>query len=300
MARRAWVYTINNPTEEEVNSILIGESLPSGFRYRVNGLEIGESGTMHLQGYCELTKPMRMPQVKRLICPGRPDQVHVEPRMGTREQAREYIADDGKDGSLGWVECGSWESGGSGARSDLLACKDLIDNGASTVEICEEYFPTWVHNYRALEYYTTLKRRQSVPQWRQLSVHVLYGTAGSGKTRAAVAASESYYLMGQPPSDTLWFDFYNGEDTLILDDFSGWIPLALLLRLLDGYPVRLPTKGGHTVAAWTKVIITANLPPHSWYNPDVMQRHPGALSRRITSITKYTMAGPCLVFWGME
>lgn len=45
------------------------------------------TGRLHLQGYFEFSKPMRMSAVKRAIGDAA---AHVEPRNGSREEARDY------------------------------------------------------------------------------------------------------------------------------------------------------------------------------------------------------------------
>lgn len=283
-----------------VGSDLTSDVLSHDIRYLVIGMEEGEEGTPHLQIYVELTKTMRMRQVQRILSPWRPTQLHLEPRRGTRVQAREYIASETKDTSLGWVEWGEWREVSQGRRTDLETCKEMVDRGATMVEIAEECFTTWVYSYKALQTYQTLNLQRSIPTWRNLAVKVYWGQTGSGKTRAACAASTSVWLMEQPSNGGIWFDGYESQKVWILDDFTGWIPLALLLRLLDGYPMRLPVKGGHTYAAWDTVIITSNIPPHKWYAPDVEARHPGALARRINKIYEFKEDRVELQPWGWE
>ena len=54
----------------------------------------------------------------------------------------------------------------------------------------------------------------------------LYGPTGTGKTYAAInliANRRDYYIAECPSSrgSKLWFDGYEGQKTLVLDDFSG-------------------------------------------------------------------------------
>lgn len=288
--QRSWVWTLNNPSEEEADRLFLSlsdaTSLCDQFRYIVVGMEVGgETDTMHLQGFVELTAPMRMRAVQSALAPDRPQQVHMEPRRGTREQARNYIANDDKEGSMGWVEAGEWRQGGQGTRSDLLACKALLDNGSSMLDVAEEHFEPWCRHHQAFARYLFLKNQQASPQWRILTTTILWGATGSGKSRAAYAHPDSKFVITQPESNGgIWWDGYSGEKVLIIDEFTGWISLTKLLSILDGYPLRLPTKGGHTWAQWTEVILTSNLCPMDWYKRETMDRHPGALERRVTYV----------------
>lgn len=295
LTHRSYVWTLNNPTENDVERLVVSlsESLEAmdGVRYIVCGLEEApETGMMHLQGYSELSRPMRLRHFQQVMLTEDSQRLHVEPRRGSRDEARTYITDEEKPSSHGWVEAGTWSGGGQGARGDLSECQLMLDSGASMVEIASEHFGTWCRNYRSFQIYATLKQHSSTPAWRQISVKVFFGTSGAGKTRAAFAASNSAFLLGQNDTGGLWYDLYNGEELLILDDFTGWMPLATLLRVLDGYPLRLPTKGSHCIAQWTKVILTSNMPPHLWYNPETMMKHPGALERRVSEIWKYHLS----------
>lgn len=64
-------------------------------RYHVYQLELTEDEKIHAQGYSEFYAPMRMKRVKGHLegadfVDGPKGDVHVEPRRGTREQARHY------------------------------------------------------------------------------------------------------------------------------------------------------------------------------------------------------------------
>lgn len=57
-----------------------------------------------------------------------------------------------------------------------------------------------------------------------------------------------------------------------------------MLMYLDGYPTRLPIKGGHTYAKWTDVTIISNENPQTWYRGcDQLKRN--AFARRIGCVT---------------
>ena len=81
----------------------------------------------------------------------------------------------------------------------------------------------------------------------------------------------------------LWFDGYNGDKTLLLDELRGNIKLSYLLQILDPYPLKVEVKGGTVNAEWDRVFITTNTPPEKWY-PRVSAEDPRtfeALLRRI-------------------
>jgi len=65
-AAKNWAFTINNYTDDTVellsNLVVCGKC-----SYVVFGLEVGEEGTPHIQGYLQLPKRLRFGQVKSLI-----------------------------------------------------------------------------------------------------------------------------------------------------------------------------------------------------------------------------------------
>lgn len=82
---RAWCFTINNYTPEEVSRL---ESVKCV--RMVVGVEQGESGTPHLQGYCRFPEHQRFSWWKNQF-----PRAHVEVRRGNEEEAVNYCRKDG-------------------------------------------------------------------------------------------------------------------------------------------------------------------------------------------------------------
>lgn len=81
---------------------------------------------------------------------------------------------------------------------------------------------------------------------------------------------------------------------MVLDDFQGSLPHSLLLRLFDRYPLPLQTKGSHTNMEATRLVLTSNYLPRTWY-PNLYQKYPhclGALHRRIDELIIARVEGP--------
>lgn len=236
----------------------------------------------HIQGYCEFSSPIRLVRIKELL--GDPA-VHVEQRKGSRDQARDYCR---KEESR--ID-GPWEYGdfgkGQGNRSDLDALRDtmLVDPKLSTV--LDEHFGMFVKYTRGIQAASFLLRKRATKDFRTLDVHVYWGEAGTGKTRSAVERNEDYYILDKS-GDTIWFDGYDGESHLIIDDFYGWIPFGALLRILDGYQYKCSIKGGFVYAAWTTVTITSNRSVDEWYpNARLNDAQRNALARRINEFRHF-------------
>ncbi len=235
----------------------------------------------HQQGFAVFTRSVRRSTVSTLLgCCG----LHLEPRYGSGAQARDYaLKDETRSPGGRRVEIGELPASNQGCRTDLADFAEAIKRGDKMSKVATEFDVTFVRYHKgalALRFTTSLAR---IPHFRRLKTLVLYGVTGIGKTRVAVGLSDpdDYFILDSPDGANLWFDGYDGESTLIIDDFYGWIKWGFFLRLLDGYRVRLPIKGTHAYAAFERIIITSNKPPGEWYPS---KGRPPELSRRLTKV----------------
>lgn len=120
--------------------------------------------------------------------------------------------------------------------------------------------------------------------WREISCDIIYGPTRSGKTSLVYKKHgyENVYSLPEPGGTELWFDGYDGEPVLLIDEFTGWIKFNLLLKILDNQPLQIKIKGGYTYAQWSKVYIVSNVPPQYWY-PNVLEERKEAYKSRITN-----------------
>lgn len=257
----------------------VPEKLPVGIKYLVCQQEkCPSTGKLHLQGYLELTKPMRMSAVKKLLdCPS----VHLEVRKGTQEQAIAYCKKTESRVAGPW-EFG--EPGRQGKRVDLECLQSL-----SFMKLSD-----WVieNPVIALKYPNGVKLikqsydlKQNSTKQRDIDVNVLIGPSGCGKTKFVFDNhnADDVYQLNTNTNGTLWFDGYEGQKVLVIDDFKGWIKYTELLKILDRYPYRCQLKGSYCYAAWTTIYITSNHVINEWYDFDENRNlHKPALLRRIT------------------
>lgn len=103
-----------------------------------------------------------------------------------------------------------------------------------------------------------------------------YGAPGTGKTHAA---STEYPGAYRKAADTKWWDGYNNEEVVIIDDFDKYhIKESYHLKIwLDRYAFLAEVKNG---ACWIRpklLIITSNYRPEDiWTDPMTL----GAIKRR--------------------
>lgn len=245
---RDWCFTCFD-TEKELNFD------KNNCRYIIYGRErCPTTNKEHYQGFAIFNRTCRMRKCKEWIGGG--DTVHIEPRRGTRDQARDYCR---KSDSQPF----EW------GQFDGMTKENLFKQ---PIPYIKEHYPEFYCRYhKGLEKLNIDKG----PKWRDLKVTILWGPTGTGKTRQVMEKDNVYKI--DPPYK--WWDGYEGEEILLIDDYKrGAIDRGFLLNLLDGYRLRLETKGGHTWALWSQVYITTN------YNPEIWADE--AISRRVTSVCR--------------
>ncbi len=278
---RNYVFTLNNPTLSEIRNLHTLVYTGSTIKFLIFQGERGANGTSHLQGYLELRGTHRIEKVKGLLGTER---VHLERRRGSQKDAIDYCKkDDSRDNSIA-APFISGEPSQKGQRSDL---KDMICDIKKKVKKSYLYdnYPGNMLRYtkginEAIRYYAPLTR--SKPE-----VIVIWGDPGVGKTRYVVDQHkpEDIYWLGESNSG-VWWDGYESQEVVLIDDFYGWIKWHSLLRLLDRNSLQGDIKGGFVKLNYIKKIyFTSNVPPLKWYNweksPHMKYK---ALRRRISKI----------------
>jgi len=123
---------------------------------------------------------------------------------------------------------------------------------------------------------------QAIKRTEELSVHIFYGSPGTGKTRMAYELMPNLYAF--PIGKELWSDGYNGQSEVLVDDFSGQMRLVDTLRFLDRYPIQIPRKGGFNWWCPNYIVLTTNIHPAKWYDWTKRPEQQAALRRRIHHI----------------
>jgi len=259
---RRWCFTLNNPLpEDEVNV----SGIPH--KYLIFGREVGDNGTPHLQGFIVFKNNKRLSACKKLI-----SRAHWEITQGSSQQAADYCKKDGD-----FLQSGIMDQ--QGKRNDLSAAiATAKDSGLRAV--AEEHPECFVKYHRGLrDLLTTLNEEYTHNGTRGLWI---WGPPGSGKTHAArgLYPDEEPYMKAQ----NKWFDGYNGEAVIILDDLDTTVLGHHLKRWSDKWPVSGETKGGTVQLRHKLFVITSNYPIEHFAPDDEHLRE--ALSRRFTVIHK--------------
>lgn len=227
------------------------------------GVEVGAEGTKHIQGYVQLKKRTSLSALKK-----RWPRAHLEVARGKPEQNVEYCSKEGQSHEHG--ECLK----GAGRRSDLDDIKALIDSGCKTDDIRERHFGSFIRYRKSIESDIEFKRKDR--SW-VTELEIIFGETGVGKSKYCFENYPDAYWKSRGE----WWDGYEGQEVVIIDEFYGWLPFDLLLRLADRYPLRVPVKGGFRKFVAKKIIITSNTGHREWYSHEKEVLW-AALERRIT------------------
>lgn len=265
--------TINNPKANADTKI---EDLHATGKivYAAWQLEIGEEGTVHYQIFLSFKNNIKFDTLKNMY-----PRAHIEVAYDVTA-ARKYC--NKEDTRLeGPFQIGTFINN----MNKWESIRDDIKEGKMDDVAFADKYPSHVGMYlKGIRNLQTIyaKARNEKPE-----VIVLTGKPGCGKSRYCHEKSPNGYWK-QPSS--IWWDYYDGKQDVILDDFYGGIQYSELLRILDRYPLLVQTKGGNSNMNSKKIFITSNKSPREWYS-NLFEGHKGdytALARRITSWLVYS------------
>lgn len=211
-----------------------------------------QTGKKHYQGYIEFHKAVRYNTVKDIL---NDPKVHLESRKGSAKQASDYCKKEDTAIKGTQVEWGKMAS--QGERIDIYEAVDDIRNGVQS-EAHDVYLMRYPAGYRAI------KDKYDIPPRRDsIKLVYIWGPPRSGKSRKAWDEYPNAYRMRD--YHTVWLDNYQGQETIIIDEFTGNTPIQDMLQLCDRYPVRMPVKGGHVSIKATTIVFTSNYSPDDVY-----------------------------------
>lgn len=232
-------------------------------RYLIYSEEMGENGNFHLQGFVVFNNPVSMQTAKREIG----GNAHVEERRGTIEEAINYASKtDDPTFLAGPYEFG--EKPEPGKRTDLMELGRRVIGGENVSSILLEGSATAIRSQRALRDLRGAVLRSQQPIWRPLTTTWAWGPTGYGKDRWAVADAmrrEKSWVQVKLTAPPQWFDGYDGQQVLILQEFKGQSNYEDMLGWMDGHPLLLPIKGSFVPAMYTEVVVTSiGMPEMYW------------------------------------
>lgn len=238
---------------------------PPAVQYIRGQLEVGNNTNYsHWQILCVYPKQVRLSAIKKDFG----DSCHAEPSRS--EAADEYVWKEETR-----VEGTQFELGRRLLRRNCGQDWDTIKDLAKAGQLDDIPASVFCQHYRTLR---TISADYAQPIAVERRVVVYWGPTGTGKSRRAwsEAGMDSY---PKDPNSKFW-DGYRGHEHVIIDEFRGRIDVSHMLRWLDRYPVLVEIKGSATVLTASRIWITSNLDPRTWY-PDLDQETVDALLRRL-------------------
>jgi len=147
MQSRNWMFTINNPTQDDEPRNW------AGVKYLVFQLERAPTtGTLHFQGYVIWERKKR-----KGGCIAINSRASWEPRYGSHDKAREYCM------KLETRVSGPWEKGdppAPGKRNDLEALRQALVDGHNERHIAldEDLFGVYLRHFRGFQLFLVFNR----------------------------------------------------------------------------------------------------------------------------------------------
>lgn len=268
---------------------------PSYLRWQIERCPTTQK--LHIQGFCQLSKQVYFTRIK--ACDSA---CHFEKTRGTADEADAYCSkeDTRVSGPYQW---GTMRSDG---RHNRRSADDIL------LEVLHGTFNPRASDANSIFYarhhgqIQRIKELQEAPTSFDTKVFIHFGVPGSGKTynarhgiydenntlvrhmTPAEAESHTYEVtMFQEGTGTPWFDRYNGQKRIVINEFGrGKFKYTDLLTLTDQYPGTFQAKGSSIIRRWDEVHITSNFSPREWYT-QWTTCDAGPFMRRITKAIHY-------------
>jgi len=273
MSFRNVCFTVNNPPA----SI----DWPEYVSYGVYQLERGSEGTLHWQGYAELSKMVKLGGLKKWL-----PTAHFEKRHGSDVQARDYCMK--QDGT--YVD-GPWEHGTfvpaantQGKRTDIQAVIEAVNGGSTRMEIYLEHGGVAARHPRYVESLLQFRQIARAPKlppfvpkfgWQEGVIEMLDATphdrqilwifdpfGDSGKTYLARYLRQernAFYCNGGKGVDITYA--YDCEPIVVFDyvrDAAEFVNYGVIEQLKNGILTSSKYESRTKVFATPHVIVFAN------------------------------------------
>lgn len=235
------------------------------------GIEYGEKGTHHFQGYCELKSRVAFDRVAKYF-----GGCHIEPRHGSQQQAIDYCRKGGNFITIGKPKI-------QGNRSDLQHIKSMLDNNSSIKTLLANGD---IESSQGLRVAQNLLRYTDKPRDYKPNVVWFHGESGTGKTRKALELLPNAYFKTNVSNK--WWPNYDGDEDIIIDDLTALqYPFITMLGLLDRYPYQVEDKGTIREFKGRNIIITCCKTPERIYAGTEYEGDIKQLTRRIDVIEEF-------------
>ena len=266
---RTWIFVINNWTEEDISWVMALE-----VNKIVCSKEVGESGTPHLQGTVTFKRVYTHKQLRKL---------HLKAFWEVAKASIDFNYCKKFGGELIRDE----NSTAKGKRTDIEDVREMLEAGEK-MQVVMKRARTMQGVSFAKAWYQY--NEQHLPLNTKIDIFWYYGCSGVGKTKKVLEETTNSTLF--IPTSFKWWDGYEGQDAVLLDDLRpSWCAPEQLLRLLDPYryQYRVEIKGSTRPLLATKMYITTPWHPSDFWRDT--HEDPAQLLRRITELVHFRADG---------
>ncbi len=264
MSIRNFCFTLNNPTaaDKDFWRLIGGSNLTSSRTlYLIVQEERANSGTLHLQGYVEMSTQRTQTTILNVYDSlNNPHRLHIERRRGSQAQAITYCKKlDSRVENGFQMESGTAKRGGA---DNLRIAAAALQQGSSILDIASDYPATDIQFHEKIIAY----RLRSLPKRNEAPfILCLWGRTGTGKTAWVAQHYPNAYRVPCPEKGGWWWYNYQGQTVALFDDFNGWCKYKKFLRMCDRYAFTVQAKGTSMDMLATTLIFTSNVNPIGWY-----------------------------------
>lgn len=283
--------------------------------YCIFQFEIGKEGTLHIQGFFRFSKPKSFSTMRSYFPFGHVDLPYggdYVPSEDLRDYCSKIYDEKNKQGKYvtreedkdenclnvtrldGPYSYGTFVEGRE--RIDLKDFKEMLEQGLSNEEIRTQA-PSLYFRFRPkglLEMKQDILGESLKKNKRDVFVTYVYGVSRMGKSTMTIddLGFENVFVPDWEKGRQFYFEGYNGEKIITLDEFEGQIPITSMNKLLEGRPHRFNVKGGSCWAQHAQVFIVANMPLEQQYlGKEERDKNPLAFlafKERIHKIIRFT------------
>lgn len=271
---RGFIFVKNNPTDDDIGTIRAYiESKPDGYwtcalvvRHR-HGNEtphihvlLHRPNAIRLSSILRACVPLTNAHSEILRDPSRHWQYMLDP-----EKVEEVVVRIGEPGP------------GQGHRTDHDVVYEQIAEGASVRDILR-HNPGYFMKYHA-GVCKAVSMESKPREVDRITVYILYGDSGTGKTVHArrlceelAPADGAHWVSYSEGRGVFWWDGYDRQKVVVLDEYRGQIPLLMINRLVDFGGFRGQVKGGTINVVADTFIFTTNYLPGQWHRATRQKR----------------------------
>lgn len=224
------------------------------------------TGHPHIQGFVRFNKALNFWETRDLFAEATGDETTYLSISDLPKASIRYCTDPDKraPGGSVWVE-GDLQYQ-QGKRNDIMEVKDIVTKpGWRHIDVINNYPVAYAKYYRAFDNMAFWAQLERIPEIRKVEVWWLWGDTGLGKsrlareglTRGGADPDKRYFKPMRPRNGVIWFDGYEGQRTLILEELNSTsIEFDEFKEMTDIYPYTAPVKGAAVGSEWTRVIVT--------------------------------------------